>query len=134
MILLKFIIINEQRQVVFANYAFTKMIGKKRFEDGLGQRLGELVDCIHAHDYIYCCGTGENCRYCGAVLKVLKAQETGAGLGSRTRKKRNNFELGVITLDEIVISEVESLLWDIWNGKECQNCYQKEKGYCKRIE
>ncbi|MCK5183468.1 MAG: histidine kinase, partial [Candidatus Heimdallarchaeota archaeon] len=52
------IIINEQRQVVFANYAFTKMIGKKRFEDGLGQRPGELVNCIHAYDHIYGCGTG----------------------------------------------------------------------------
>ena len=70
------IIINQQRQVVFANYAFTKMIGKKRFEDGLGQRPGELVKCIHAHDHIYGCGTGENCKSCGAVITVLKAQET----------------------------------------------------------
>jgi len=71
------IIINEQRQVVFANYAFTKMIGKKRFEDGLGQRPGELVNCIHAKDHIYGCGTGENCKNCGAVITVLKSQETG---------------------------------------------------------
>ena len=71
------VILNKERQVVFANYAFTKMVGKKRFEDGLGQRPGELIDCIHAHDHIYGCGTAEDCRYCGAILTVLKTQETG---------------------------------------------------------
>ena len=71
------VIINQQRQVVFANYSFTKMIGKKRFEDGLGERPGELIDCIHAHTHISGCGTAEDCRYCGAVLTVLKTQETG---------------------------------------------------------
>jgi hypothetical protein len=71
------VIANKQRQVVFANYAFTKMIGKNRFEDGLGERPGELISCVHAQDHISGCGTGEACRYCGAVLTVLKAQETG---------------------------------------------------------
>jgi PAS domain-containing protein len=71
------VIINKQRQVVFANYSFTKMIGKKRFEDGLGERPGELISCVHAFDHISGCGTGEACRYCGAILTVLKAQETG---------------------------------------------------------
>lgn len=71
------VILNKERQVVFANYAFTKMVGKKRFEDGLGQRPGELIDCIHAHDHIYGCGTAKDCKYCGAVLTVLKTQETG---------------------------------------------------------
>ncbi|NHJ31235.1 MAG: hypothetical protein FK732_00090 [Asgard group archaeon] len=70
------VIVTQQRQVVFANYAFTKMIGKKRFEDGLGERPGELISCIHAHDHISGCGTAEDCRYCGAVLTVLKTQET----------------------------------------------------------
>ena len=86
------VIINQQRQVVFANYAFTKMIGKERFEDGLGERPGELINCIHAHDHISGCGTAEDCRYCGAVLTVLKAQETGLtqeGNAILTVKKNN---------------------------------------------
>jgi hypothetical protein len=70
-------IINAHRQVVYANEAFTKAIGIDRFEDGLGQRPGELLECIHSHDTEYGCGTGKKCKYCGAVLTVLKCQETG---------------------------------------------------------
>ena len=62
------------------------------------------------------------------------ANLTGAGLGSRTRKGRNNFEIGVITTDRDAIMQVERLLLRIWTGAECQNCYQKNRGYCKGIE
>ncbi len=61
------------------------------------------------------------------------ANLTGAGLGSRSRKGRNNFEMGTITVNPSAISEVENLFEDIWNGKHCQGCYQKQKGYCKGI-
>ncbi|MGC9779592.1 MAG: phospholipase D family protein [Candidatus Heimdallarchaeota archaeon] len=61
------------------------------------------------------------------------ANLTGAGLGSRTRKGRNNFEIGTITIDESVISQTESLLQEIWGGEHCKDCYQKQKKYCKGI-
>ena len=62
------------------------------------------------------------------------ANLTGAGLGSRTRKGRNNFEIGAITIDENIIYQTESLLHEIWEGKHCKDCYQKQKKYCKGIE
>ncbi|MGC9779577.1 MAG: phospholipase D family protein [Candidatus Heimdallarchaeota archaeon] len=62
------------------------------------------------------------------------ANLTGAGLGSRTREGRNNFEVGTITIDQKAIEPVELLLQDIWIGSECKNCYQKNKGYCNGIE
>jgi len=62
------------------------------------------------------------------------ANLTGAGLGSRIRKGRNNFEIGAITIDESVISQTESLLQEVWAGEHCKDCYQKQKGYCKGIE
>ena len=61
------------------------------------------------------------------------ANLTGAGMGSRSKKGRNNFEMGTITVDPSAISEVEKLLEDIWSGKHCQGCYQKKKGYCEGI-
>jgi phosphatidylserine/phosphatidylglycerophosphate/cardiolipin synthase-like enzyme len=61
------------------------------------------------------------------------ANLTGAGLGSRTRKGRNNFEIGAITIDEGVISQTEYLLQKIWEGEYCKDCYQKQKMYCKGI-
>ncbi|MGC9779587.1 MAG: phospholipase D family protein [Candidatus Heimdallarchaeota archaeon] len=62
------------------------------------------------------------------------ANLTGAGLGSRTRDGRNNFEIGTITIDQKAIEPVELLLQDIWIGSKCENCFQKQKGYCKGIE
>jgi len=38
------------------------------------------------------------------------ANSTGAGMGSRTRKGRNNFEIGTITVDREAISIIEKLL------------------------
>lgn len=69
-------ILNEQRQVVYANDAFTEMVGLKNFEEGLGKRPGELFNCIHAFTHTSGCGTANDCRYCGAVNAVLKCQET----------------------------------------------------------
>jgi hypothetical protein len=54
-------------------------------------------------------------------------------LGSRTRKARNNFEIGAITIDESVIFQTEYLLQEIWEGEHCKDCYQKQKKYCKGI-
>ncbi|NHJ85603.1 MAG: GHKL domain-containing protein [Asgard group archaeon] len=70
-------ILNKSRQVVYANESFVKNIGKEKFEEALGQRPGELLECIHAHDHDNGCGAGHDCMYCGAVLTVLKCQETG---------------------------------------------------------
>ncbi|HUT79827.1 MAG TPA: PAS domain-containing protein [Candidatus Bathyarchaeia archaeon] len=70
-------ILNTQRQVIFTNDAFNKLIGLKEFELGLGLRPGELLKCIHSHDHINGCGTGKECLYCGVVLTILKSQETG---------------------------------------------------------
>lgn len=68
-------VLNEQRQVVYSNQAFTDAIDMDTFDEGLGQRPGELLACIHAHDHINGCGTGKACRKCGAVLTILEAQE-----------------------------------------------------------
>ena len=55
-------------------------------------------------------------------------------MGSRTRKGRNNFEIGTITVDREAISRIEKLLWQIWYGDHCQGSYQEQKRYCKGIE
>lgn len=81
-------IINKHRQVIYANDAFIEAISVTKFEDSLGQRPGELLACIHAHDHINGCGTGEACRHCGAILTFLKCQETG-------QKQENNANITI---------------------------------------
>ncbi|HUT79780.1 MAG TPA: phospholipase D family protein [Candidatus Bathyarchaeia archaeon] len=70
----------------------------------------------------------------GTWMYFGSANLTGAGIGSRSRKGKNNFEVGTITIDQKAIDAIEYQLQQIWNGNECQGCYQKQKGYCKGIE
>jgi len=70
-------ILNKERQVIFANDAFISAITVDKFEDSLGQRPGELLTCVHSLDNVNGCGTGKECKHCGAVLVILKTQETG---------------------------------------------------------
>jgi len=70
----------------------------------------------------------------GTWMYFGSANLTGAGIGSRTRKGKNNFEVGTITIDQKAIAAIEYQLEQIWNGNECKGCYQKQKGYCKGIE
>jgi signal transduction histidine kinase len=67
------IIVNEFRQVIYANDVFIRVVGLKRFQDVLGQKPGELVKCIHSNATEWGCGTGKECRYCGAINTVLSS-------------------------------------------------------------
>ena len=67
-------VLNPNRQVVFANAAFCKMLGQDQLAKLIGQRPGELWGCMHANDNPGGCGTGPSCSKCGAVLAILSAQ------------------------------------------------------------
>ncbi len=66
------LILDRNRQVVFANQAAMEALGKKP-QEVLGQRLGELLDCERAQSAPSGCGTAEACRTCGAVAAMLQA-------------------------------------------------------------
>lgn len=68
-----FLILNEQRQAVYANQSLldTLRITVDEFQDGL--RPGEMLKCTHAHATPGGCGTTEFCRTCGAVRAILTA-------------------------------------------------------------
>lgn len=69
------LILNQQRQVVFANRAALAFAGANELEDVLGLRPGELMHCKHSGETEGGCGTTDFCRYCGAVNAILKSQE-----------------------------------------------------------
>ena len=70
-----FVVLNEQRQIVFANRAMLGAVHLGRIDDLAGQRLGEALHCVHAFepgdDPLGSCGTTEFCRECGATRAVL---------------------------------------------------------------
>ena len=67
------LILNEQRQVVFANKALLRLFGAPCQSAVLGRRPGELFDCAHAEDEPGGCGTSEFCGTCGAVAAIVSS-------------------------------------------------------------
>ncbi len=68
------LVLNAHRQTVFANAAALDLLGLGSLDEALGQRPGELVQCIHAREAAGGCGTTPFCRYCGAASAILQSQ------------------------------------------------------------
>lgn len=66
-----FVVLNPERQIVFANRAMMRLFGVENGDQLYGQRPGEALDCVHASEEVGGCGTTEFCRECGAVRAIL---------------------------------------------------------------
>ncbi len=67
---------NSARQIVFGNIELNTLLDLEN-KDIIGLRPGELLGCVNAHDHPGGCGTGKNCRFCGAVAAVQESIKTG---------------------------------------------------------
>ena len=70
-------VIDQNRQIVYANNEFLSLLGIHSLESVLGKRPGEMVSCIHSSEEPSGCGTSRACAYCGAVNAILESQNTG---------------------------------------------------------
>lgn len=68
-----FVILNKQRQIVYANKSFLDYLNRNDYGSIYGQRLGEAINCAHADENSAGCGTSEHCATCGAVNAMLSA-------------------------------------------------------------
>jgi hypothetical protein len=68
-----FVLLNQQRQVVFGNHAYLSMAKALGFTEIYGTRFGEHMGCIHAINWENSCGSAEACQKCGAINAVLKS-------------------------------------------------------------
>lgn len=68
-----FLIVNQQRQIVFSNLALRNLLGTEDEKTALGLRPGEVLGCVHATETPGGCGTAEACRTCGAVQTILSS-------------------------------------------------------------
>jgi hypothetical protein len=75
-------ILNPERQIVFASPNCGDLVPGKPVNTLLGQRPGEALGCIHAHETEGGCGTTKYCRECGAAQAIL------ASLEGRANRKR----------------------------------------------
>jgi signal transduction histidine kinase len=67
-----FMILNEQRQIVYANRTMLDFLGWKELDIESGLRPGDALDCDHSTE-VNGCGTTEFCRNCGAVRAILSS-------------------------------------------------------------
>ena len=68
------LVLNAERQLVYANRTALQFLGVTRVESVLGLRPGEALNCVNS-DAPGGCGTDEKCSTCGAVLAILAAQQ-----------------------------------------------------------
>ena len=61
----------------------------------------------------------------GRAMYLGSANLTGAGIGAKSRWRRN-FEAGIWTEDLTVIDRVADMLDDVWDGRECRSCGRKK--------
>lgn len=65
------LILNSQRQIVYANKALLDLVANGEEDLVHGMRPGEVLNCIHSSNATGGCGTTEACSTCGAVLAIL---------------------------------------------------------------
>ncbi len=68
------LVLNAQRQIVYANRNAMSLLGNPDLPKVLGQRPGEALGCARANECSGGCGTSKFCSTCGAVKAILTAQ------------------------------------------------------------
>ena len=67
-------VLNEQRQVIYANHTFREFVGARSVEELCGDRPGEILGCANANG---ACGDSEACEFCGTAQAIVETQKTG---------------------------------------------------------
>lgn len=65
------VILDQHRQITYANRALLNIYKEMTPEEIYGLRLGELINCAHKEDIPNGCGTSKRCALCGANQAIL---------------------------------------------------------------
>ena len=66
------LVLNKNRQAVYANRAILSISDTESFSDIYGKRPGEIFDCLYSDKNPSGCGTSVFCRNCKGIHSVLK--------------------------------------------------------------
>lgn len=111
------LILNNNRQIVYASEKLLADFNIKNIDDVLGLRPGELLLCRNSNKEEGGCGTSSACRMCGIVNSILTCIETGKTYQSTATVtdtystnyeytvishpfKTNNLDLNILTLTD----------------------------------
>lgn len=104
-------ILNDTRQIVYANMRFVRMVGVQDTGEILGMRLGEALGCAHAVELPGGCGTTRFCQYCGAAKAIVKGLE-----GEHATQE--------CSIDRLTPSHLEALNLQVWTAPMAQGQHQ----------
>lgn len=68
-------VLNDHRQIIFANQEFLEFFGVEDVQQLVGKRPGEALACEHAESSDLGCGTTIWCSSCGASRAILNCQK-----------------------------------------------------------
>ncbi len=77
-------VLNEQRQILLANRSMLELYEGAE-DEVIGNRLGEVLGCIHAGEGPDGCSTGIHCTTCGAGFAIVESLEKNARVSSECR-------------------------------------------------
>jgi signal transduction histidine kinase len=67
------LVLNDKRQIIFSNQEFLKKIGIASKKQVIGERVGDVFQCVHARELKTGCGTTPYCQNCGAFKAILNS-------------------------------------------------------------
>jgi phosphatidylserine/phosphatidylglycerophosphate/cardiolipin synthase-like enzyme len=62
----------------------------------------------------------------GGLAYLGSANWTGAGLGAKGEGRRN-FEMGILSRDDLLLDEIQAYFDSIWRGRPCGKCRLREE-------
>ncbi|NNM67060.1 MAG: HAMP domain-containing histidine kinase [Spirochaetales bacterium] len=104
----KAVVLNDQRQLVWASQEFLQFLNAEKIDDLRGARFGEALHCVNSRTSSDGCGHSESCSVCGALRTVMLSRKQKKKLSGECRITIRNGEF-VTSLD----LEVTSTPWTL---------------------
>ncbi|MCC6612504.1 MAG: GHKL domain-containing protein [Anaerolineae bacterium] len=87
------LVLNEQRQIIYANQTLHRALGMGGDSLGLGQRPGEILGCTDVDENTGGCGTSVFCRTCGLALAIISGLQGHEAIKECSIKQRDGTAL-----------------------------------------
>jgi len=87
------VILNEERQIVYANQAYLDFCHFSGLSVAIGKRPGEALDCIHSLLTKSGCGTTEFCQSCGAARAINESKQGSQSVMECSITTKTNYSL-----------------------------------------
>ena len=123
------VVLNKNRQIIYANKHFMNNLGLFDPTSYIGKRPGEAVNCAHAFQSKGGCGTTEFCRTCGAVNAIMESQRGTQSVKECRISTENNDALDLkVTATPVNFKEEEFSIFEINDIS-----HEKRRQYLERI-